>query len=70
LTLSVDATSFFGSKAGGSGVIGRRSSRHLPPPTPRTRPRREAQVSRGLGTLAEHGIVTFDTDDRAKRNPS
>jgi hypothetical protein len=27
-------------------------------------------VSRGLGTLAEHGIVTFDTDGRAKRNPS
>ena len=27
-------------------------------------------MSRGLGTLAEHGIVTFDTDGRAKRNPS
>ena len=29
--------------------------------------RDKAQVSRDLGTLAEHGIVTFDTDGQAKR---
>lgn len=29
--------------------------------------RDKAQVSRDLGTLAEHGIVTFETDGRSKR---
>lgn len=29
--------------------------------------RDKGQVSRDLGLLAEHGVVTFDTDGRAKR---